>query len=733
MTRNRQCRVYRLFSFFLPLLVLAVFFAIKGITPFGDSTFLIHDMNAQYVDFYAYMRTVLSGKNNFLYSFSRGLGGDFPSFFTYYLISPFNLIPILFPDELVPLGISLEMLLFFGLTGLSCFVSLEYFARPVDRKKMLFLMFLSAAYSLSGWMLLNAENFQFIQEAAILPMAIMYCQKVRKGERLLPAVLWLAAAVILNFYIGYMICIFSFLWMIIPEERKPDKRLLLVFAFVFLLSLPVIFTVIRQMGTTIKSMDPQWFTQALNFSLPDFLKKFLPGQFDHFQYRDNGLPAVYCGLIPFVAAVLFFVLNKNAAIKRHRLILIVILIISMFYRPLTMIWQGFSEPHWWPYRFSFLLIYLIILCAAECPRAVPWYLLPLGFAGLVYNLNVTLTVKLEEAVPQHVYAETVLEKAALLKSIDDNGDFFRIEDLAPRTDNDAMHFAYSGITHFDSLANRKIFEFLRNMGFPQDRYTLRYGLGNTNFANSLLGVRYVLSEGAITQVEAISSAAYILKMNSASGVIEAGDPYLFQNKIASFLGSESPILKIAEPKSYDLLNLECDDNFCWKIDPEREAAFVFHIDLPESHHLYAHMENQSLIGELFVGAENEKKTALNAPDYFIPIRKNKVEGTVDLPIIVDSAITDFPDLTFYMEDTEKISALFSELSEGISVKKVSSSELKINLLQANEVRNLFLTVPYDKGWKAFAGNAELGVSEVLDAFLCVSIPPSVSELRLTYH
>ena len=81
MKSDKQCRIFRLCSFILPILILLSYFVRKDITPFGDNTFLIHDMNAQYIGFFAYFRTVLAGKNNFLYSLSRGLGGDFPSFF----------------------------------------------------------------------------------------------------------------------------------------------------------------------------------------------------------------------------------------------------------------------------------------------------------------------------------------------------------------------------------------------------------------------------------------------------------------------------------------------------------------------------------------------------------------------------------------------------------------------------------------------------------------------------
>ena len=694
---------------------------------------MIHDMNAQYIDFYAYMRSVMSGRNNFIYSFSRGLGGDFPSFFAYYLISPFNIIPILLPDELMPVGVSLEMFLLFGLSGLACFYSLEYFTGNERERKLPFLLFLSIGYSFSGWMLLNAENFQFIQEAVILPMVVMNCQKVRKGGKIFPAVLWIAISVILNFYIGYMVCIFSFLWMAIPDENKFDKRVFLLFSTALLISSPVLIIIIRKLGTTVKNTDSLWYVPAFNFSVPEFLRKLLPGQFDHLQYQDNGLPAVYCGLIPCFAAIYYFIYSKNIAEKRHRLIIFLILVFSLFFRPFTMIWQGFSQPHWWPYRFSFLLIYLIILCASGCPiKNYMNILIPIGIAGFVYNLDVTLKIKLEYNVPLSAYTESVKTKASALEPLTSNDEFYRVEDLAPRSDNDAMHFSYPGITHFDSLANRKVFTFLENLGFKRDRYTLQYGLGNTYFANYLLGVRYVLDSDRIISFDPAPSAAYLLESDIDNYEI-ADTPASFQNMLAASLKFQDLALESVKDFSYDLVNLECDEVFCWKDDYESESSVIFHAAIPENSMIYGHVENDNLVGELFYEIGDSIKVSVLNQDWFVPLFTSDDNTSTDIKISIDSAISDFPAINFYVENKDSISKKFAELSEGLTVTKISSSELYVSFPEKDMERKLLVTVPYDKGWKAYSDGSELTVSEIWDTFMVITVPPNVSDVRCVYH
>ncbi len=730
MSEKKVCRVFRLFSFVIPILILCIYFIWKGLTPFGNNTFLIHDMNAQYINFYAYLKSCIAGKNNFVYSFSRGLGGDFPSFFAYYLTSPFNIITMLFPDELMPIGISLEMMFLFGLSGAACYYSLEYLTKSNHK---LMLLFFSSAYSLSGWMLLNAENFQFIPEAAVLPMVIVSCQKMKETGKMLSTVLWLAVSVILNFYIGYMIFIFTFLWLIISNGKKFTVKYLGVFVFAALISMPVWFPVLRQFGATWKSTEADWYSPNINFPMLPFLKKFLPGQFDYQQYMDDGLPSVYCSLITVLSAIVYFITDDDLTVKRQRAILLIILFVSLIFQPLTMVWQGFSKAHWWPYRFSFMLIYLLVLCAASSKEKIPWFILLIGIPGIIYNMFITFDVKLYYAEPLSEYSEFVQNKKILLNSIDNKDELFRIEDLHPRNDNDAMFFSYAGITHFDSFANGSGFKFLSSLGFPQDRGTLQYGLGNTEFANSLLGVRYVIDGNEIRRREIPSSFAYLLPENIANKltVTDEENPADYQNAAACALGYSSEILSPVETVA-STENIECDEQFCWKTDPEADGFFIYEAVIPEGQALYAYVDDSFLVGKLSF-LINDELVSITSPDGLIPLKKADEPEKTEFKILAESALADNPVIHFYTEDQENVAQLFSPLMKDLTVKKLSSSVLQISLTPTEKSGMLLVTLPYDSRWKASSGGEGLKTKEIWDMFLGIEIPAGVSELRLDYR
>ena len=78
------------------LFLIAVFFVMEHLAPFGNKSLVAADASIQYMDFFSYLKDVLTDKNSFNYSFSNGLGGSGIVIFSYYLASPINLLVLLF-------------------------------------------------------------------------------------------------------------------------------------------------------------------------------------------------------------------------------------------------------------------------------------------------------------------------------------------------------------------------------------------------------------------------------------------------------------------------------------------------------------------------------------------------------------------------------------------------------------------------------------------------------------
>src|SRR5699024_2289698 len=101
-----------------------------------------------------------------------------------------------------------------------------------------------------------------------------------------------------------------------------------------------------------------------NFTLTEFLSKFVIGSTSFKQIID-GLTNVYLPSTLLVLGVLFFLNFKvNTGEKIKYGLLVFSMYTSFKYIGLNKIWHGFNAPNWFPYRNSFILIFLIVSIAA---------------------------------------------------------------------------------------------------------------------------------------------------------------------------------------------------------------------------------------------------------------------------------------------------------------------------------------------------------------------------------
>ena len=94
-------------AFLITFCALTIVFALIGITPFGDRSFLVSDMYSQYSAFLSHFRRTFSEGGSLIWSSEMSLGGGTFGLWAYYLFSPLNFLTLLFPKESISTAISL--------------------------------------------------------------------------------------------------------------------------------------------------------------------------------------------------------------------------------------------------------------------------------------------------------------------------------------------------------------------------------------------------------------------------------------------------------------------------------------------------------------------------------------------------------------------------------------------------------------------------------------------------
>ena len=197
---------YLVYAFAIPFALMYLIYLAMGVHPFGDGSVLVLDLNGQYVSFYEALREFVYGDASLLYSFSRALGGEYMGIVAYYVASPLSYIVALFPKDRI---LEALLLLFLIKTGL-CGASMGFYLHKVSKKinKTSVVVF-SIMYALCAYAVVHQNNNMWIDSLIWLPLLTYGIEQLIKNGKYKLYVVSLAMSLISNYYIGYMMCIYT--------------------------------------------------------------------------------------------------------------------------------------------------------------------------------------------------------------------------------------------------------------------------------------------------------------------------------------------------------------------------------------------------------------------------------------------------------------------------------------------------------------------------------------------
>jgi len=363
---------YLLLTFFLPLFLLWLAFITMEVYPFGNNSVLVLDLNGQYVSFFEYLRRLIYEGGGILYSWERALGGEFMGIFAYYIASPFSLLVALFPKSMITEALLCIILLKCG----SCGLAMGFYLHKTHPTRPANIVIFSTLYALTSYAVVYGHNTMWIDQLIILPVLTYAIEQLITKRKYKLFTISLALSLIVNFYIGFMMCIYTFFYFFyyiflrnnIEKEKLRFLRSLVQIGFFALIALAIASVVLLPtyysltFGKTTFTTPAYAFDQRFDF-LDIFLKLF-PGSYD--TVRPEGLPWIYCGTLSLILLpVFFFSPNKNITGKEKIFagIVLIFFIISFNSSTLDLIWHGFQKPNWLNNRYSFMLCFFIILYA----------------------------------------------------------------------------------------------------------------------------------------------------------------------------------------------------------------------------------------------------------------------------------------------------------------------------------------------------------------------------------
>ena len=358
----------------LALCIMCLSYAYLGVWPLGEKSVMLVDMHHQYAPMLSELRNMLLHGGSAAYSTNMGLGTNFIPAFAYYLASPLNLLLVLFPEAYLTEAILVLTLLKFALAAgafAACVQGL-YCRRDAG------VVALALLYASSGYMLAYSWNIMWLDAVLLLPLAVLALERLLSGKSLWPYTLVLALTLFASYYIGFMVCVFLvlvfLLWLL--RQRRTGREILqgtgrfaLASALAGGLAACLLLPTALALGRT-SAANGSLGEFTVNFPLFDLLNRFFFGATP--TVRSGNLPNVYCGVVAVLLLPIY--MSAKTILLRRRLTyggLLTVLLISCTVEPLDLVWHGLHAPNDLPYRFSFLLCFVLVLLAARVLEELP--------------------------------------------------------------------------------------------------------------------------------------------------------------------------------------------------------------------------------------------------------------------------------------------------------------------------------------------------------------------------
>lgn len=512
-------------------------------------------------------------------------------------------------------------------------------------------------------------------------------------------------------------------------------------------------------------------------------------------------PNIYCGVLVFVLLPLY-ALQKKIPLreKAPKLFLLGFILISYSTNTLNFIWHGLNYPDSLPARQSFLYCLLLLTLCFEAYSYIREYtkkelttvftgvlffivlcekivtddsftgvcflftgVFLLIYAVLIYYFRnhgnlarmlcvcAVLVTVTEAGVNTYLTSVPTVSRTTYLSNYDsyqiltdrtvqkEDGDFFRFEKFARRTQNDAMLIGFQGGSYFSSTLNSLVSDFYETYGMKGSRVNYCYD-GATPVTAALLANRYML---------------YTLDRgydNLFTLADTEGKLYLYKNNYSLPLGYmiTSPNARFDDAQNVAENIHEDEDTQDKNLNPiERQIRLVHRLGIDgdvflnvpvnsygaqaelyieEDAHYYAYTANTKIDTIKMTYEEESKSFSQIKKKYILDLGYHKAGETLSLKSENGKDLN----LTAYKVNEPVLGDFIRQLSrQTMTVDSYDETSLN-GQIDVTSPGQLVLSIPYDPGWTLYVDGAKTEMDLFEDTFISIELEEGTHTIALRY-
>lgn len=369
-------------------IIMVVYFCFS-IIPFGDKTIYRMDLYHQYGPLFSELYDRIMSGESLLYSWNSGLGSSFIGNLFNYLSSPFSVLVLIFGHENTFEAVAAMI----AIKSILSSTAISYYLKKSNKSDGPQLIAFGVMYAFCAYFVAYYWNVMWIDAMYLLPFIALGIEKIINSGKCAQYIVSLSFAIFTNYYIGFMLCIFSclyFLYYYACSTDKINKRSFMLsnsskkYSFIdksfFLQSglrfaassvaigiillfmlLPVAYVLSSSSATS--GTHPTELKSY--YDIFDFLANHLAALEP--TIRSSGedvLPNVYCGILTVILIPAYIFSDKiSYKEKIASTVLLGVMYFSFNVNIINYFWHGLHFPNDLPYRQSFMYSFILISMA----------------------------------------------------------------------------------------------------------------------------------------------------------------------------------------------------------------------------------------------------------------------------------------------------------------------------------------------------------------------------------
>ena len=362
-------------SFILTFILMNILYILLKCAPFGNKSLASMDAEIQYLDFFAYYKDVIIGKNSIAYTFSKTLGGGMFGVWAYYLASPLNLLCIFFPKENLVSFFDLLVALKMSL----CAATMSFYLKKrFCNIRNVFVILLSVCYAFCQYNIAQSSNIMWLDGVYMIPLILYGVYRLVHDKNICYLSFSVAISIMFNWYTGGINCLFSIIWLffeilfdILEDNEGVNKHTfgyivkhILRYGFamlmgVFISSLIFVPTIFAFQGGR-GSLNWQLIQNIFNGNVISVIQSYSLGA-----VSSSGTVALFCGSLPLLGCIGYFFDEKKTQRKLAMALLLVVSLMLYFWQPLNALFSLLREVFSYWHRYAYVSIFVIIyICAS---------------------------------------------------------------------------------------------------------------------------------------------------------------------------------------------------------------------------------------------------------------------------------------------------------------------------------------------------------------------------------